>query len=109
MLTSSPPKGQARFQRQFRLLRRENPRIACALERVSHRRWRVLRLPIAILLVMGGIFSILPILGLWMLPAGLFLMAIDIPPLQRPVGWLLVKIRVLLRRTGKSRKKSSQD
>lgn len=53
---------------------------------------RLVRFPLAILLVIGGIFSFLPILGLWMLPLGLILIAQDIPPLQKPVaqlfGWL---------------------
>ncbi len=47
------------------------------------RRW--IRLPAGVLFVVGGIFSILPILGLWMLPLGLALLSEDIPPLK---GWL---------------------
>lgn len=53
---------------------------------------RLVRFPLAILLVLGGLLSFLPILGLWMLPLGLVLIAQDIPPLQKPVarllGWL---------------------
>jgi hypothetical protein len=40
----------------------------------------------AMLLIMGGIFSILPMLGAWMLPLGLMLLAIDLPFLQAPVN-----------------------
>lgn len=43
------------------------------------------RLIVAILLVVGGIFSFLPILGLWMLPLGFLLIAQDIPVLQKPL------------------------
>jgi hypothetical protein len=43
------------------------------------------RLVIAILLILGGIFSILPVLGIWMLPLGLLLIAQDIPLLQEPL------------------------
>jgi hypothetical protein len=43
------------------------------------------RLVVASLLVIGGIFSVLPVLGLWMLPLGLLLIAQDIPFLQRPL------------------------
>lgn len=50
---------------------------------------RLVRFPLAILLVIGGIFSFLPVLGLWMLPLGLILIAQDIPPLQKPVAQLL--------------------
>jgi hypothetical protein len=43
------------------------------------------RLVIAILLILGGIFSFLPVLGIWMLPLGLLLIAQDIPLLQKPL------------------------
>jgi hypothetical protein len=53
---------------------------------------RYVRIPIAILLILGGIFSILPVLGLWMLPLGLLLFAQDVPALQGPLarmlGWI---------------------
>ena len=101
MASSSTHKARARFYRQFRILRQENPRFARALEWITAKRWRPVRVPVAILLVLGGIFSILPVLGLWMLPAGLFLLAIDIPPLQQPVGRLMLWLRVRLRRNGK--------
>lgn len=47
-------------------------------------RW--VRIPLAFLLVVGGIFSFLPVLGLWMLPLGLRLIAQDLPFLQRPLA-----------------------
>lgn len=53
-------------------------------------RW--VRIPLALLLVLGGIFGFLPILGLWMLPLGLLLIAQDVPFLQLPLanalGWV---------------------
>ena len=53
---------------------------------------RLVRIPLAILLILGGIFSILPVLGLWMLPLGLVLFAQDVPVLQKPIaralGWI---------------------
>ncbi|MDP1865459.1 hypothetical protein [Bradyrhizobium sp.] len=52
----------------------------------------LVRIPLAILLMVGGIFSFLPILGLWMLPLGLVLFAQDVPFLQTPManalGWI---------------------
>lgn len=52
-------------------------------------RW--VRIPLAVLLIFGGILSILPVLGLWMLPLGLLLIAQDVPFLQKPLanalGW----------------------
>jgi hypothetical protein len=50
---------------------------------------RTVRIPLAILLILGGIFSFLPVLGLWMLPLGLLLFAQDVPFLQKPVAQLL--------------------
>jgi hypothetical protein len=35
---------------------------------------------------LGGVFSILPGLGIWMLPLGLLLIASDVPSLRKPVG-----------------------
>ena len=53
---------------------------------------RLVRIPLAVLLIAGGIFSFLPVLGLWMLPLGLLLFAQDIPMLQKPLarmlGWI---------------------
>ncbi|MGU3540742.1 hypothetical protein [Methylobacterium sp. A54F] len=44
-----------------------------------------LRLGAAFLFILGGIFSILPVLGLWMLPLGLALLAQDVPALKPPL------------------------
>jgi hypothetical protein len=53
---------------------------------------RLVRIPLAILLIFGGIFSFLPVLGLWMLPLGLVLFAQDLPFLEKPMarmlGWI---------------------
>ncbi|WP_430912604.1 hypothetical protein [Methylobacterium sp. sgz302541] len=46
-----------------------------------------LRLVAAVLLVIGGLFSILPVLGLWMLPLGLALLAQDVPALKVPLEY----------------------
>ncbi|HYG85460.1 MAG TPA: hypothetical protein VD978_04310 [Azospirillum sp.] len=51
-------------------------------------RW--VRLPVGLLLMVGGLFSVLPVFGLWMLPLGLVLLAYDIPFLKRPIGRALV-------------------
>jgi hypothetical protein len=49
-----------------------------------------LRMLTGILFVIGGVFWFLPILGLWMFPVGLLLIALDIPILRRRVqAWLL--------------------
>ena len=50
-------------------------------------RW--VRIPASGLLIVGGVFSFLPILGLWMLPLGLVLLAEDTPLLRRRRGRVL--------------------
>jgi hypothetical protein len=50
-------------------------------------RWA--RIPAGALLILGGLLSILPVLGLWMLPLGLALLAEDAPPLRRARDRLL--------------------
>jgi hypothetical protein len=50
------------------------------------------RIPLAIGLLVGGTLGFLPILGFWMLPLGLALLAIDLPFLQSPLARLLKAI-----------------
>jgi hypothetical protein len=47
---------------------------------------RLVRIPAGALLCIGGLFGMLPFLGFWMLPAGLVLLAEDVPPLTRARG-----------------------
>jgi hypothetical protein len=66
---------------------------------------RLVRIPLAILLILGGIFSILPVLGLWMLPVGLLLFAQDVPWLQPPLARMLawVERKLIERQRAKKR------
>ena len=41
------------------------------------------RITIGVLLVVGGVLGFLPILGFWMVPLGLAILAIDIPAVRR--------------------------
>ena len=43
------------------------------------------RIAVSLLLVVGGLLSFLPILGVWMLPLGLIILSQDLPFLQRPL------------------------
>jgi hypothetical protein len=53
-------------------------------------RW--VRWPLGVVLIVGGVFSFLPVLGLWMLPLGALLIGEDIPPVRRAtlrlLGWV---------------------
>jgi len=85
-------KGLARLNRQFdKLQRRIPPFAARLLERIRRPEARFVRIPLGILLVLGGIFSFLPVLGLWMLPLGLLLLAIDLVFLQGPVNTAILR------------------
>jgi len=43
-----------------------------------------LRIPLSVVFILGGFLGFLPILGFWMLPLGVLLLAEDIPALKRP-------------------------
>ncbi|MBL8631205.1 MAG: hypothetical protein JNM81_16345 [Rhodospirillaceae bacterium] len=50
------------------------------------------RAPIGVLLIILGCLGFLPVLGFWMIPVGLFVLAIDFPPARRLGRWLVVKV-----------------
>jgi hypothetical protein len=50
---------------------------------------RMVRVPAAVLLTLGGVFSILPVFGIWMLPLGLLLLAVDLPALRPPLARMM--------------------
>jgi hypothetical protein len=52
----------------------------------------LVRLPLAIALIGGGFLGFLPILGFWMLPLGLALLAFDLPFLRGPLARVLAFI-----------------
>ena len=62
--------------------------------------WRLVRVPLAVIFSLGGLFWFLPILGLWMLPFGLLLLAVDLPILRSPISALMIRTR---RRIGRWR------
>jgi hypothetical protein len=48
-----------------------------------------IRTVVGIVLMAGGVLGFLPILGFWMVPAGVAFIALDVPPLRRRVlAWL---------------------
>lgn len=80
-------------ERRLELLVRRLPRRLQTVVRWLRRpaaRWA--RIPAGLLLIVASLFSILPILGLWMLPLGLVLLAEDVPPLRRATGRALAWI-----------------
>ncbi|WEJ56617.1 hypothetical protein [Devosia sp. FJ2-5-3] len=85
-------KSTDRLNRLFDRLERRIPGFAArALARVRRPEARFVRIPLGILLVLGGIFSFLPVLGIWMLPLGLLLLAVDLIFLQGPVNMAILR------------------
>jgi hypothetical protein len=83
-------KSAQRLNRLFDKLERKIPRTAGGwLSRL--RRPEARCIPLGILLVLGGIFSFLPVLGIWMLPLGLLLLAVDLIFLQGPVNLAILR------------------
>jgi hypothetical protein len=88
-----PAGGEQDRERRLELLVRRLPRRLQAVVRWLRRpaaRW--VRIPAGLLLIVASLFSILPILGLWMLPLGLVLLAEDVPPVRRATGRVLAWI-----------------
>jgi hypothetical protein len=89
---------ERRFQRQFDALERMVPGSKGVFGRLRSNRWLPVRLPLALILILGGVFSFLPVLGVWMLPLGLLLLAVDLPFLRGPISALVIRVRVAIRR-----------
>ncbi len=88
--------GNKKLQEAYDGLESQVPdRVARMIRWLRNPKAKWVRLPLGILLIIGGFFGFLPILGIEMIPLGLLLVAQDIPFLQEPVGraviWLEVK------------------
>src|SRR3978361_2478078 len=68
---------------------KRSPRLAAFVNWLRKPSSRWVRIPLALVLIIGGFLSFLPILGLWMLPLGLVLFAQDVPVLQKPLAQML--------------------
>jgi Putative transmembrane protein (PGPGW) len=61
-----------------------------------------MRIILGCLLLVGGFFGFLPVLGFWMVPLGLLILAVDIPMARRLRRRVEIKFgRWLLRRSPK--------
>jgi hypothetical protein len=84
---------ERRFQRQFDALERLVPPLRGPMSTLRRDSWFPVRFPLALLLIAGGVFSFLPVLGIWMLPLGLLLLAVDLPILRGPISVLIIRTR----------------
>jgi hypothetical protein len=106
--TPRPGKSdQERFDRLLARLQESLPtRMATTVAWLIRPEMIWLRLPLGLLLMVGGIFSILPLLGAWMFPLGIMLLAIDVAPIRRWVVrvWPKIEARIRLWRARRAKK-----
>lgn len=84
---------QERLERQFDKLEDLVPGLKGRTGPLRSRGAVLFRVPLGILLVLGGLFAVLPFLGLWMIPMGLLLLAIDLPFLRPHVNAAIIRGR----------------
>lgn len=89
---------ERRFQRQFDALERLVPPLRRPMSTLRRDSWFPVRFPVALLLIAGGVFAFLPVLGVWMLPLGLLLLAVDLPVLRGPISVLVIRGRRSVKR-----------
>ncbi|KPQ06373.1 MAG: putative transmembrane protein (PGPGW) [Rhodobacteraceae bacterium HLUCCA12] len=82
-----------RLDRQLRAMARSFPAMAPLIAALHGRPGMMVRLPVAFLLLVGGLLGFLPILGFWMIPLGLLILAIDMPALRPVVSAAIIRIR----------------
>lgn len=82
-----------RLNRQLQALARRFPALKRPIDASETRPGVLLRIPVGILLVGGGMLGFLPILGFWMLPLGLMILAMDFPILRPMVSAGAIRVR----------------
>jgi len=92
-MTPRSQRIRKRLSRQFDLIRRMVPGTGRFIDWLEADSARLIRFPVAIIMILGGLMAFLPFLGLWMVPMGLMLLALDLPFLQGPVSGLIVRVR----------------
>ncbi|WP_281856060.1 hypothetical protein [Litoreibacter halocynthiae] len=69
------------------------PALQRPLKAIRARGWWIIRVPVALIFIIGGFLAILPVFGFWMLPIGLLLLAVDITTLRGPLAGMIVRAR----------------
>ena len=72
-----------------KLVHRLPPRVGGTVSYLLKPSSRWVRIPSGALLIVGGVLSFLPVLGIWMLPLGLALLAEDVRALRSSRGKVL--------------------
>jgi hypothetical protein len=90
-------KQERRLRRQIAALTGSVPWVRGRVDRLLGDRMRLVRVPVGIVFVLGGLVGFLPVLGFWMLPLGLLLLAIDLPALRPLVSSVSIRLRRRIR------------
>jgi hypothetical protein len=88
-----PDRQRRRLDRQFRAIERRFPALRRPIATIATRPGALLRVPLATLLMAGGVLGFLPVLGFWMIPLGLLVLAIDLPLLRPGVTSAMIRGR----------------
>ena len=80
------------LEERLNRLEQRMPRVIAVAVRFTRHPSPYVRVPLGVGLLAGGVFSFLPVLGIWMLPLGMVVLARDVPPLRRPTNSLLAWI-----------------
>lgn len=86
-------KASIRLNRTFDKIAAKLPWAAGTLNWLRNPSNAWIRIPVSLLLIVGSIFSFLPILGLWMLPVGLLFLSIDLVFLQEPITKMIIVVQ----------------
>ncbi len=92
-MTDTARKHEHRLRRQVSALTRKAPGSERYVEPMIHGKLWMLRLPVALFLIVGSFLAVLPFFGLWMLPLGLLLLAVDVPLLRPTVSGAMIRGR----------------
>ena len=74
-------------------MHKPNPIYAWAMRASGPLRWVV-----GVLLIVGGAFGFLPVLGFWTIPLGVLLLAIGSPKLREPAKAVIRRLRAWMGR-----------
>jgi hypothetical protein len=91
--TMGAEKNEHRLRRQFEAIERWLPVGKRTIRAMRERRYRLVRIPLALVLIPGGLLGFLPVLGFWMLPVGLLLLAVDVPAMRPAISAALIRGR----------------
>jgi|FEC22Drversion2_1045045.scaffolds.fasta_scaffold00285_6 hypothetical protein len=99
-MNDRPPSDREdrRLRRQIAAMERLVPQLRGPMHSILRGRLSYVRIPLGLLLIAGGFVGFLPVLGFWMIPLGLLVLAVDIPLLRPWVSASVVRSRRWLRR-----------